>query len=238
MTTSSFGSLFRSLRGGLRTHVLGGFLDSLLQGFENCRVGLSDETLRSGEGVAVPFFLDLYEKEIPRLEETVRLFETGLPEPVQRDILAKVDELVRKVVVPAYVRLARRFTLRERNDFYLLPNPLHGLERILWGVLGMGLGAFVVWAPFIPIWEKEWVLLFLVGGLLFPNARRYLALRRYQAELNTIVAHADDEIRRTEIAYLSSALPEAERASVPAPGASEAPASGGSERARLRQGGR
>ncbi len=204
MMTSTVGTIRRAIRGGPRIHVLGGFVDSLLQAFENCRLGLSDETLRSGEGVVHAFFVDLYEKEIPRLEETVRLFEAGLPEGAQRDILSKVDDLVRKVVVPAYVRLARRFTVRERNDFYLLPDSLHGIERFVWGVAGMGLGGFVIWAPFVPIWQKEWVLVFVIGGLFFPDVRRYLAHRRYQSDLDAIVAHADDEIRRTEITHLTS----------------------------------
>lgn len=184
--------------------MLGGLVDSLLQTFENCRVGLSNETLHGGEKVVHDFFLELYEKESGHLAETVRLFETGLPESAQQEILARVDELARKVVLPAYARLATRFTERERNDFYLLPEPLHGLERFGWGVAGMGLGGFIVWAPFIPLWEKEWVLPFVILGLFFPNIRRYFALRRYQSELNGIVAHADDEIRRVELAQLTS----------------------------------
>jgi hypothetical protein len=184
--------------------MLGGLVDSLLQTFENCRVGLSGDTLKGGEKVVHDFFLELYEREAWRLEETVRLFETGLPTVAQQAILARVHELARKVVLPAYARLATRFTERERNDFYLLPEPLHGLERFAWGVAGMALGGFVVWAPFIPLWEKEWVLPFVVAGILFPNIRRYFALRRYQSELNGIVAHADDEIRRAELAQLTS----------------------------------
>jgi hypothetical protein len=217
--------------------MLGGFIDSLLQGFENCRLGLSDETLRSGEDVVRAFFLELYEKEAARLEETVRLFETGLPEGVQGDIFAKVDDLVRRVVLPAYARLARRFTIRERNDFYLVPESLHGLERFVWGLGGMVLGGFVIWAPFIPIWQKEWVLVFVIGGLFFPDVRRYLALRRYQSELNAIVAHADDEIRRTEIAHLTSgASALGPRAS--GRGASANGAAGPPHVAKTRQGGR
>jgi hypothetical protein len=234
--TSTIETIARAIRGGPRRHVLGGFLDSLLQGFENCRVGLSDETLRSGEGVVTDFFADLYEKERPRLEETVRLFETGLPDAAQKDIFARVDELVRRVVLPAYARLARRFTIRERNDFYLLPEALHGLERVAWGAVGMGLGGFVVWAPFIPIWQKEWVLVFVIGGLFLPDVRRALALRRYQAELNALVAHSDDEIRRTELGHLTSGPPAAEsRAAVPR-ATPESPAAGADH--RVRQGGR
>jgi hypothetical protein len=186
--------------------MLGGFIDLLLQGFENRRVGLSDATLRSGDTAVQAFVVELYEKEVPRLEETVRLFETGMPDGVQRDIFATVDGLVRSVVLPAYARLARTFTIRERNDFYLLPEELHGLERFAWGIGGMALGGFVLWAPFIPIWQKEWVLVFVAGGLLFPDIRRYLALRRYESDLNGIVGHADAEILRTELAYLESGV--------------------------------
>jgi hypothetical protein len=204
MKNGAVGILLRLLGRGSRAPMLGGLVDSLLQSFENCRVGLSDETLRGGEKVVHQFFLELYEKEFGRIEETVRLFETGLPASSQEAILARVDELGRKVVLPAYARLATRFTRRERNDFYLLPEPLHGIERFGWGVAGMGLGGFVVWAPFIPLWEKEWVLPFVALGLLFPNIRRYFTLRRYQSDLNGIVAHADDEIRRAEVAQLTT----------------------------------
>ena len=51
--------------------MLDGFVDSLLQTFENSRAGLTDEMLRAGsiEG----FFLDLYEKDVPRLPTSVPL---------------------------------------------------------------------------------------------------------------------------------------------------------------------
>ena len=234
MKNGTVGILLRLFGRGPRTQALGGLVDSLLQTFENCRVGLSDETLKGGEKAVYAFFLDLYEKEAGRVEETVRLFETGLPAAAPREILARVDELARKVVLPAYARLATRFTERERNDFYLLPESLHGLERFAWGVAGMGLGGFVVWAPFIPLWEKEWVLPFVVGGLLFPNIRRYLALRRYQSELNGIVAHADDEIRRAELVQLTSE----EVASAPAPHHVASTTTDGAVKPKARQGGR
>jgi hypothetical protein len=85
------------------------------------------------------------------------------------------------------VRFARRFTPRERNDFYLAPEPLHGLERLGFTVAGMAIGAFAVWAPFIPLWQKEWVLPFAVAGL-DSRASGATCLRRYQADLNGLVA--------------------------------------------------
>ena len=118
---------------------------------------------------------------------------------------------MRKVVVPGWVRLASRFTSRERNGFYGLAEPLHGVERALWAVLGMGIGLFVVWAPFIPLWSKEWVLPFTVGGLVFPELRRWLSLRQYEGELNQLVGRADREIARVDLAYLTESTSVAER---------------------------
>src|SRR5262249_49140581 len=152
------------------------------------------QVLRAGPDQVERFFLVLYEKERDRLRDTVEQQEQHLSAAARRELLERVDERVRKVVVPAYARLASRFTPRERNDFYLAPEPMHGLERLGFTAAGMAIGAFAVWAPFIPIWEKEWVLVFALAGLVFPNVRRVLSLRRYQAELNALVARTDDEI--------------------------------------------
>ncbi len=188
--------------------MLGGFVDSLLQMFENCRPGLTDETLRKGPEGVERFFLDLYEKERGRLSETIQQQEQHLSAADRRELFERVDERIHKVVVPAYVRVAARFTPRERNDFFLAPEPLHGLERLGFTAAGIAIGAFAVWAPFIPLWEKEWVLAFAVAGLVFPSIRRFLSLRRYQAELNALVTRTDNEIWRMDLAYLTDDMSE------------------------------
>jgi hypothetical protein len=38
---------------------------------------------------------------------------------------------------------------------------------------------------------------------VFPNLRRFLALRRYESELNRLVMRADDEIWRKDLAYVT-----------------------------------
>jgi hypothetical protein len=183
--------------------MLDGFIDALLQSFENCRAGLTDETLRTaGPGVSA-FFLALYEKERPRLRQIVEVHEMALSDPAREKLFTGVDDLVRGVVIPAYVRLAGRFTPRERNDFFLAHEGLHGLERAGWAAAGLLLGAFLVWAPFVPIWEKEWVLVFAGLGLVFPNVRRFFALRRYQRELNRLVTRTDDEIWRMDMDFMT-----------------------------------
>jgi hypothetical protein len=162
---------------------------------------------KGGDGVA-GYFADLYEKERPRLLETIRVQEQHLSDQDRQELFERVDERVRKVVIPAYVRVASRFTPRERNDFYLVGEGLHGLERFAWGLAGIGLGAAAVWAPFIPIWEKEWIMPFAVAGLFLPNLRRLLALKRYQSELNVLVARTDNEIWRMDLAYLTDDMAE------------------------------
>jgi hypothetical protein len=213
--------------------MLGGFVDTLLQTFESCRHGLSDEQLRTGQGVA-EFFLELYENERPRLAEALER-EPHLPAQARRALAERVDERIRKVVIPAYVRLAAPLTRRERNDFYLTGGELHLLERLAWAGSGILLGAFVVWAPFIPLWEKEWVIPFMLAGLVFPELRRWLALRRYQSELNALVARTDEEVWRLDLHFLTEGLAAAalEGAEAGAAAATGAAATGARLQARI-----
>ncbi len=197
---------------------LDGFVDSLLQTFENCRPGLNDRLLGAEGEAPEAFFSGLYEKEIPRLKDIIRREESLLDAPVCEAYFRQVDDLIRKVVIPAYVRLAVRFTPRERNAFYLAPEPFHGLERFGWAVAGVAVGALVILAPFIPLWSKEWIIPFMLAGLVFPNIRRFLMVRQYEGELNHLVARADDEIARIDSHYLTAGEP-SEAASFAVPGA-------------------
>jgi len=184
----------------------GGIVDQLLQTFENCRAGLPDERVRAGSAAVQAFFEEIYEKERPRLFENLRSQEVYLSEPARAELIERVDDRVRSVVLPAYARLAGPLTLRERNDFFVLPTPWHGAERAGWAIAGTLLGAFVVWAPFIPLWEKEWVFVFLIGGVIFPGLRRYFALKRYEGELNRLAARTEEEIGRLDLALMTSAV--------------------------------
>jgi hypothetical protein len=184
-----------------RARTLDGFLDRLLQTFENCRPGLADDTVARGPMAVSGFYLEIYEKESGRLRQAMDREHAHLPAAVREDLHQRVDERIRQVLIPAYARLAAPLTRRERNDFYLLRGELHGFERMAWAVGGMVIGLFVIWAPFIPIWEKEWVLPFAAAGLFLPEIRRYYALKRYEGELNRLVGRLDDEIWRMDLAY-------------------------------------
>lgn len=203
--------LVRESRGSVPA--LDGFVDGLLQGFENCRPGLADALLGAEDGGAERFFLDLYEKETPRLADAIRREEPHLTPEAREEYRRRVDELVRKVVIPAYCRHATRFTRRERNAFFLAPEPWHLLENVGFAAAGIATALLCIELSWIPIWSKLWVIPFGLAGLAYPTLRRVLSLRGYESELNRIVARADAEIARIDTAYLTSAEPLAARAS-------------------------
>jgi hypothetical protein len=204
-------------RGGPRpARTLDGFVDSLLQTFENCRPGLSDRLEGANGETAEAFFTGLYEKEIPRLRDVIDREASLLEVPERTELFRNVDDLIRKVVLPAYVRLAARYTPRERNGFYLAAEPFHGLERFGWALAGIVVGALVILAPFIPLWSKEWIIPFMIGGLVFPDVRRFLIMRQYENEMNHVVASADHEIARIDLHYFMDAEP-ARRSALEAP---------------------
>jgi hypothetical protein len=203
----NFRAFVRALTGRRpAARMLDGFVDSLLQTFENCRPGLADEALGRLESVE-SFFSALYEREKDRLVALVDIEHPHLSEASRREMIDTIDSRIRDVLIPAYARIAARFTGRERNDFYLTKGPWHGAERIAFGVGGMALGAFVVWAPFLPLWADEWVAVFALGGLVFPEARRALAFRRYVSDVNGLVERTDDEIFRMDVALLTREMP-------------------------------
>jgi hypothetical protein len=191
----------RSTRSGLSARSpLGAFVDSLLQAFEDRRAGLRDDALSADQ--AEPFFAELYQRERERLDETLRLADPQL-EPARRERLhGEVDGFAHKVLVPAYARMAASFTARERNDFFLVTGAARPFERVGFAVAGLVLGGLVVWAPFIPLWSREWIAIFGLGGIFVPELRRYLAWRRYEGALNDLVARSDRELERLRTAYL------------------------------------
>jgi hypothetical protein len=190
-------ALFRQPRG---PRALDGFVDSLVQSFENCRSGLSEEAIRRGGAEA--YFRARYEAERARLPDVVRLENPHLDEAARAALVERVDRLVSEVVIPGYVRVAVQFTDRERRDFYHVPSAFRVLERVGFALAGVLVGWLVIKAPFIPLWSKEWILPFFLSGLVYPELRRVFQVRRYGTDLERIVADADAEIGRIDVSYL------------------------------------
>jgi regulator of protease activity HflC (stomatin/prohibitin superfamily) len=137
---------------------LGRFVDDLVQAFENRRPGLKDEALAPADAEA--YFAASFEAERGRLREALRLADPQLGVQGRERLAGEIAAFVGSTLVPAYGRLAARFTEGERNDFYVLRGPLRALERIGFAAAGLLGGGFLVWAPFIPLWSKHWIWLF------------------------------------------------------------------------------
>jgi hypothetical protein len=184
-----------------RVSVLGGFVDGVMQKLENCRAGLPE----SLEPDAVARYVaELYANERPRLHEAVQAMAPLVaPEALDKEE-SELDDLFRRVLLPAYVRAATSMTRSERNDFYLAKPGFHGLERVGWLGGGVLAGFLVVWAPFIPVWSQDIVLPFAAAGLFFPELRRYFAFRRYAKQVNTLVSQVEAECQRVQAHYLDA----------------------------------
>lgn len=186
---------------GLAANVLGGFVDELVQKLENCRAGLPEGL---GTDAVQRYVFDLYDAERPRLHDAVQALAPLVDEAALMKEEDELDALFRRVLLPAYARGATDMTRRERNDFYLAKQGLHGIERIGWAAGGILVGTFVVWAPFIPLFAREAILPFAVGGLFFPELRRYFSYRRYTREINGLVGKVEAEARRLQSVYLEA----------------------------------
>jgi hypothetical protein len=183
--------------------MLDGFVDSIVQSFENCRPGLSDAAV-SDTGTAVEgYFLGFYEKERPRLHDLVEVSYSHMPEADRQALEAKIDQRIRNVLIPAYARIARRFTARERNDFYHSKEGWHGAERVAFGLGGILLAFLMMILRFIPLTAREVVALLAVGGLFYPELRRVFAWKGFESQLNHLVERTDDEIFRMDLALLT-----------------------------------
>ena len=109
-----------------------------------------------------------------------------------------MDAYIRQVV--ARLRAgAGRFTRDERNDFYHARIAVR-LERLATAACARAVRRLRLH----PLWSKEWFS--CDRGFVFPNLRRYFALRRYESALKARV-RADDEIWRKDLAYVTGRHP-------------------------------
>lgn len=93
--------------------------------------------------------------------------------------------------IPARWRaVAEPFTRAESADFGIWRGG-DPLARLSYVFIGLVLGGLVVWAPFIPIWEKWFPFLLAVLSWWLPDVQRRWHRRRYAGELGAIVAQID-----------------------------------------------
>lgn len=109
-------------------------------------------------------------------------------------LLALYQREVEQILVPRYAALARRENLAARrvrsfSDGDLANRAAYGL---LFGIIGLG----VLWAPFIPLWEK-WIP-FALGGAaslfapVLPDLAGSLRRRRHRFALLNLLIDVDE----------------------------------------------
>jgi hypothetical protein len=66
------------------------------------------------------------------------------------------------------------------------------LERLAWAVGGLVLGGFLVWAPFVPIWEKWLPFALMLLGPFLPDWQRSWRLRQHGRRLLALESDLDE----------------------------------------------
>ena len=94
-----------------------------------------------------------------------------------------------EILVPRYAKLAHKQGLNERDQRGALRN------AAVYALIFFALGLFIVWAPFIPIWEK-WVPFALaalspVFSRWLPDLARTLDAKRHQLQLGLLQVDLD-----------------------------------------------
>lgn len=206
---------------------LGSLVGDLLADLERFRPGIAESA--SVDELTTR----LRERAQLRLEELYREYRvddgsgdgSGAAESAQLDLYRReIDQLL----IPRYAALARIQNQRERA----VTRPWQGPDlynRLTYVALFFALGIFVVWAPFIPIWEK-W-LPFALAAIAplctpwLPNLYQQLVTRQHQLALGVLHVDLDQAGRALPLPPAPSVgLPSAKAAPrLPAPASTTKP---------------
>jgi hypothetical protein len=108
--------------------------------------------------------------------------ETGLPlryfEALESELLASLPARWRQVAAPFTALERRAFGLWRDGDL---------VARLVYTFVGLLVGGFIWWAPFIPIWEKWLPGAMAFGGWWVPDLQTWWLRRRYARALGQIV---------------------------------------------------
>lgn len=166
------------------TTELGALAAALLADLERMRPGLSPTATESEIATQCSSRADC------RLPELYAEYQ-GEPDPDSQAQLALYRRELDQLLIPRYAKLAAEQNQLERNQSRgVLYN------RLSYAALFFGLGLFIVWAPFIPIWEK-WLpfALALVAPLLapwLPNLHAALRERQHRLRLGLLTMDLDE----------------------------------------------
>ena len=96
-----------------------------------------------------------------------------------------VENEVKSHLPALWQEIAKPFSAREREDFGIWRRG-DVVARLAYVFGGLTLGSLIVWAPFIPIWEKWFPFALAIGAWWLPSAQRFWHRRRYARELGVM----------------------------------------------------
>jgi hypothetical protein len=152
---------------------LGTIARDLLADLERARPGFPDDE----EGFAAAVRARL----ATRLED-LRALHPVLAEPALK---RRAEQELDTVLVARYVAFARKQNLLEKKG----GGGWRGgdtVSRIVLGLTGLAVGGFVVWAPFIPIWEKSVPFMCMIAAPFIPDMQKAWYLKRHLGKLEDL----------------------------------------------------
>lgn len=164
---------------------LGALAGELLADLERLRPGIS-----SAAGCDNDVEVDAIKSRAHlRLRELYRERHEALADP-DAETLPLLQREIDQIFLPRYTSLALRQNQVERAG-----RGTDSFNRAAYALLFFLLGAFVLWAPFIPVWEK-WIPFALAGvaavfSQALPDLRLVLMRRRYQVLLLGLLIDID-----------------------------------------------
>lgn len=208
---------------------LGALCRELLADLERLRPGLpcgsEAELLEAARARADVRLGELHRERHAVLEE----LGEGAAEAQQQ--LALYRREVEQILLPRWASLALRQGRAERAPRAVLRGA-DGFNRATWALISLLIGAFVVWAPFIPIWDK-WIP-FAAGALAayfapaLPDLHGALLRRRHEVGLLALLIDLDRAGEALPAAPQAAGLPARGQAETSAARASQTAKSEGS----------
>lgn len=121
------------------------------------------------------------EAELVQMERQLKELEIDDPKYWQR-----VRRVVDEILLPRYGKAAADEIALARRDYGIWRGG-DLVARATFALAGFVLGVFVVWTPYIPIYEKWFPALLLILGPLFPDLAMAWYRRRYRKKLEELV---------------------------------------------------
>lgn len=147
-----------------------------------------------------------------RLPELYAEYQADTSDPDSAQQLALYQREMEQLLLPRYAALAERQNQIERRSGRARGTDIY--NRVTYAAIFFAIGVFVIWAPFIPIWDK-WIpfVLALVAPLAspwLPDLYQMMMARRHNLALGILQMDLDQAGRNLPLPPVG--LPEAPRA--------------------------